>query len=417
MLPNHLPVEANHSSLDLFGKPPLLVTFDTSFEQKIGSLYAPNGPTLEFELIGDRKNFIDLQNIYLEVKCKILLTSGNNLRYDAGDATLSDSPCFVNNTLHSLFSDCTVSANGFKISSSNGYYAQKAFIETKFSHNKEAKDTWLKCQGYSYESSPDTFTDAIFTGRQAETRESKLVSFVGKVTADVFSCDKHLSGVTLRLSYLRSRPNYCLIYDGDAKEYKIEISQANLYVRKMTVSENVYSAIETTLLKTYAIYRYTEIIPKTFNVSKGIKSWNQGDVFNHEPIRRFALAMTTNSSYLGGKTENPYHFRKLDLESITVFRNGCPIAGTPLLTDDDKKLYLNSLEALAFTSHGHGVPFTDFPNHYVLVFDLTSTQQASHDYLYPELTNGSISVDLRFSKETGENLELFSWVRNHPQFT
>ena len=408
MLPNNLPVEANHSSLDLFEKPPLLVTFDTSFEQKIGPLYAPNGPTLEFELVGDRTNFIDLQNIYLEVKCRILQSNGNNLRYDATDASLTDSPCFVNNTLHSLFSDCTVSANGFKVSSSNGYYAQKAFIETEFSHNKEAKDTWLKCQGYSYEVSPNTFTDAVFTGRQTETRESNTVAFIGKVAADVFSCDKHLlSGVTLRISFLRNRPNFCLIYDDDAKDYKVEISQANLYVRKMTVSENVYSAIESTLAKTPAIYRYTEIIPKTFNVSRGIKSWNQGDIFNHEPIRRFALAMTTNSSFLGAKRENPFHFRKFGLESITVYRNGYPIAGTPLLTDDDKKLYLNSIDALAFTSHGHGVPIAEFTDHYVLVFDLTSTQQASHDYLYPELTNGSISIDLRFAKDITDNLELF----------
>ena len=101
MLPNNLPVEANHSSLDLFEKPSLLVTFDTSFEQKVGPLYAPNGPTLEFEVVGDRTNFIDLQNIYLEVKCRILQANGNILRYDATDANLTDSPCFVNNILHS----------------------------------------------------------------------------------------------------------------------------------------------------------------------------------------------------------------------------------------------------------------------------------------------------------------------------
>ena len=128
-----LPVEANHSSLDLFEKPSLLVTSDTSFEQKVGSLYVPNGPTLEFEVVGDRTNFIDLQNIYLEVKCRILQANGNNLRHDATDASLTDSPCFVNKTLHSLFSDCTVSANGFKILSSNGYYAPKAFLEIVFS--------------------------------------------------------------------------------------------------------------------------------------------------------------------------------------------------------------------------------------------------------------------------------------------
>ena len=56
-----LPAEATHSSLDLFEKPPLLVTFDHSFEQKTGPLYSPSGSSLEFEIIGDRNSFIDLR--------------------------------------------------------------------------------------------------------------------------------------------------------------------------------------------------------------------------------------------------------------------------------------------------------------------------------------------------------------------
>ena len=56
-----LPSEAAHSSLDLFDRPPLLVTFDDSYCQKIGPVYSPNGPMLEFEVTGDRNNFIDLQ--------------------------------------------------------------------------------------------------------------------------------------------------------------------------------------------------------------------------------------------------------------------------------------------------------------------------------------------------------------------
>ena len=278
----------------------------------------------------------------------------------------------------------------------------------QFSHNREAKDTWLKCQGYSYEKSPNTFTDVVFTERQNETKRSAVVTFIGKVAADIFSCEKHLiSGVTLRVSFLRKRPEFCLICDDESKNYKIEISQANLYVRKMTVSENVYSAIGSTLTKTPAIYRYTEIIPKTFLVSTGSKSWNNEDIFNREPTRRFALAMTTNKAFLGSKADNPFHYQKFNLENITVYRNCYPTAATPLQTDNDKKLDLNSLEVLAFESHGHGIPFSDFPNHYVLVFDITSTQQASHDYLYPELTNGSISIDLRFSAELTDSLELF----------
>ena len=120
MLPNVLPVEASHSSLDLFRRHPVRSTFDTSFEQTVRILHSRNRPTLDFEVVGDGTNFIDIQNIYPEVKCKILQSDNNRFRFTTGDAAASDLPIIFNNTLHSLFSDCSVSSNGNKISSSNG---------------------------------------------------------------------------------------------------------------------------------------------------------------------------------------------------------------------------------------------------------------------------------------------------------
>ena len=111
MIGNMLPTEATHSSLDLFEKPALLVTFDGRFCQQVGPVHSPNGTMLEFEVVGDRINFIDLQKIFLEIKCKIFHASEADLRYDAGaaaDVTKTDAPYFCNNVLHSLFSECTV---------------------------------------------------------------------------------------------------------------------------------------------------------------------------------------------------------------------------------------------------------------------------------------------------------------------
>ena len=152
MIGNMLPTEATHSSLDLFEKPALLVIYDGSFCQKVGPVYSPNGTMLEFQVAGHRNNFIDLQKIFLEIKCKIVQASEADLKSDAGaaaDVTKTDAPYYCNNVVHSLFSDCTVSANGLKISNANGNYAHKSFIETKFSHNKDAMAAWLACQGYS----------------------------------------------------------------------------------------------------------------------------------------------------------------------------------------------------------------------------------------------------------------------------
>ena len=238
-----------------------------------------------------------------------------------------------------------------------------------------------------------TLLKTVFTTRTAETRESAEVSFIGRFELDFFSCDKHLiSGVTLRVSFLRNRPEYAIIYDDETKDYKIAIMQANLYIRKMTVSD-VYSGIETTLSKTPALYRYTEIIPETYLVSRGVQSWSHEDPFIREGSQ---IAMATKEAFLGSKRGDRFHFQKFSLNSIIFYRNSYPFAGTPLETESVKKLYLNSLEAQAFGQHGHGVPHNDYANHYILVFDLTSTQQRCPDHLYPELTNGSVSFSIRF---------------------
>ena len=102
MIANRLPSEATHSSLVLFEKPSLVITFDGKFCQKLGPVYSPNGPMLEFEIACDRNNFIDLtqitQKIFLEVKCKIVRSSEGNLKYDgtaAADVTETDAPYFA----------------------------------------------------------------------------------------------------------------------------------------------------------------------------------------------------------------------------------------------------------------------------------------------------------------------------------
>ena len=191
------------------------------------------------------------------------------------------------------------------------------------------------------------------------------------------------------------------------KHYKINIIEANLYVRKMTVTDHVISAIEKTMLKTPAVYRFNEVLPRTFLATAGVRSWRQEDVFSKEPVRRLVLAMTTNAQYLGTNVTNPFHYQKFDLSQIVIYRNGQPIVGTPMSTTIDKRVYFNTLEALDFLDKGgHGISLGEYPDHYIMAFDLTSTQEASHEFIHPELTNCSISVELTFATDLTNNVEI-----------
>ena len=57
---------------------------------------------LEFEVLGDRNNFIDLQKLLLEIKCKINRNNDGDLRTGT-NATNTDALYFSNNALHFYF--------------------------------------------------------------------------------------------------------------------------------------------------------------------------------------------------------------------------------------------------------------------------------------------------------------------------
>ena len=126
-----------------------------------------------------------------------------------------------------------------------------------------------------------------------------------------------------------------------------------------------------------------------------------------EPIRRVIVALCVGTAFIGTNTANPFHYQKFGLREITIYRNGFATAGTPMSTTDNKRLYYNSMSALAYVENGHGIPLSEFANHYIMVFDLTSTQEATHDFIHPELTNSSLSVELKFDAALAHNVEIF----------
>ena len=83
------------------------------------------------------------------------------------------------------------------------------------------------------------------------------------------------------------------------------------------------------------------------------------------------------------------------------------MADSPISTADDKRLYFNTTTDLAYIDNGHGISLTDNPNHSIMVFDLTSIQQASHDFIHPELTNYSTSIESKISVALPNNIDIF----------
>ena len=82
------------------------------------------------------------------------------------------------------------------------------------------------------------------------------------------------------------------------------------------------------------------------------------------------IAMTKNQAYLEKNRTNPFHYQKISLSEIVVYRNGQRIVGTPVLTSFGPHIYFNILKALDYLyKRGHGITLENYLSHFILAFD------------------------------------------------
>ena len=88
--------------------------------------------------------------------------------------------------------------------------------------------------------------------------------------------------------------------------------------------------------------------------------------------------MNTNSAFTGSYTENPFRDQHIDLRQIRILRGSQPIED--FVAADNCRLYVTTMKAMNFQDDIPSIPIDNFKDHYVLVFDLTSMQDATQNF-------------------------------------
>ena len=141
---------------------------------------------------------------------------------------------------------------------------------------------------------------------------------------------------------------------------------------------------------------YLETLAKTFIIPAKQNQFIQEIIFNNVPIRRVAIAMNTHSAFTGSLTENPFRYQQFDLGQIRILRWGQPAVDFD--TADNFRLFGTTMKAMNFQDDLHSIPIDDFKDHDVLVFDLTSMQEATENCHYPELVGEPLRRELNFTQ-------------------
>ena len=105
--------------------------------------------------------------------------------------------------------------------------------------------------------------------------------------------------------------------------------------------------------------------------------------------------MNTRSAFTGSYTENPFWYQQFELRQIRILRGGLPIVDFDAA--DNCRLYVTTVKAVNFQDDIPSVPIDTFKEQYVLVFDLTSMQDATENCHYPELVGELLRPEVNFT--------------------
>ena len=261
----------------------------------------------------------------------------------------------------------------------------------------DSMHTILHCEGYDYEQDPEDnnipLPDPFFTRRMKLLSRPDSFMLYGKLRSDCFSTSELLCpNMKIKLRLIRARPNFYIISDNP--NVSLGIVDCSLYTCRIALKDDYHKKRMNMFAYGPVDYSYLETLAKTFIIPARQNQFAQENIFNSAPIRRVAIATNTNSAFTGSFTENPFRYQQYDLRRVRILRGGQPIVDFD--TADNCRLYVTTMKAMNLQDDIRSIPIDDFKDHYVPVFDLTSMQDATENFHYPELVGEPLRLELNF---------------------
>ena len=275
-------------------------------------------------------------------------------------------------------------------------YAHKSYISNNFEGAISEFKGVLHCEGYDSEEFPDEIMDAPLS-EPFFTRRMKMIStpdgsmLYGKLGVDFFSTSELLyPNMKIRLRLIRARPNFYMISDNP--NVSLGIVDCSLYTRRIALKDDYNKKQMDMLAYAPVEFNYFETVAKTFIIPARQNQFIQENILNNAPVHRIAIAKNTNSAFTGSHFENLFWYQQFDLRQIRILRGGQPIVDFDAA--DNCRLYVTTMKATNFQDGIPSIPIDNFKDHYLLVFDLTSKQDATENGHYPEVVGKPLRLEL-----------------------
>ena len=251
------------------------------------------------------------------------------------------------------------------------------------------------------------------------TKESHVVDMTGPIHSDIFFQDRlMLNGVNLRIKLNRSKNSFCLMSSAAAPTFKVVITEAILFVRKVKLASSIILGHAVALKHSSAKYPVRRIDCKVLSIPRGFSSFNPANIFLGHIPKRIVLVLVDTQAYNGTYSKNPFNFKHHNLTRVGVYEDGEQIPRKPLFLNFDEAGDQNVIAGYQSLFSGTGklsqdagnqISRSDYGSGYTaFCFDL-SLDHCSGDH-FELIKQGNLRAELHFKEPLANTVNLIVYA-------
>ncbi len=332
------------SELDLFKK----VSFQGAIENSQIIQYRPitalsETSTVEFDIPISPDEYLDLQNIYLWIKGRVVQQDGTAYAADQ-DTRYS----LINYALFTIFDQLDVTLAGTLVTQSSKTFHYQSYIEALTQSTSNSDLTYLTAAGFSSSFGVAAYDfDAIDQKLFVDVSRSKEFTLYGRFHGSIFNSDRLLlNGVPVHLTFTRANPTFYVMGRPlqvavqapaqpalDATEPKLQLQDISLFARKVKLSPNLLNAHAKALQMSKAIYPIKRPVIKVINLPANQSTFMLDNVITGQLPCKLIIGLVTNNAFSGSYTTNPLKFGNESVMFLCAHINGEQYPRTPYTPD------------------------------------------------------------------------------------
>jgi len=369
------------------------------------SAITPTTP-IEFHVPANDSQYLDLSRTRIRLRMKVTSAAKGDLAAQADKTILNYAPS--NYIVASAFESVKVIINDTEVTTKNSLYPYQAYLETLLSYGSDYKKSVGESGGFYRVKNESDQEDEGWKSRKIVCDASKEFEVMGRPHSEIFNQVRYMMpGVDTRIQFYKAADNFSLERYGSNKEnIRLDIKEAVLYVRKLTLLSSIHLAQIMTWKDFPAIYPGIKVSMKSYSLPIGTFGNTNESCLTGLIPQRLILGLIGSDNVNGDYEKNCFSFEDHDLQQIIVSVNSEQTTQHIINVDKTNNRILDGFmsvfDAMGVASCDQGVDLrlNEYKNgKFLFGFDL---RDITSGHAIPR--HGNVSIYLKFKKATTASL-------------